>query len=209
VPEALRLRGFTQAGVGVREDGLHRRIGGNLRVATLALRVVRRLVPGASELVENVEDLARGRSVDLERPEDIHEGGLRRDRKTGMVCNQGSQTLAELTGLDERSVRIIDEESLREAAKRRKTGVERLEVVEIAGSIHLQIAPTAPSLHRYPAQCYCTTVARNNQLDAGFPWNPGFSPTSPEVWCQKMGSFQQVEPVNQNTRGERFRENGP
>lgn len=111
------------------------------RVPTLALRVVRRLVPGAPELVENVEDLARGRSVDLERPEDVHEGGLRLDRKSGMLCNQGRQTLAKLAGLDERRVRIIDEVSLRKAAECRKTGVERLEVIEIAGSIHLQNAP--------------------------------------------------------------------
>jgi hypothetical protein len=32
-------------------------------------------------------------------------------------------------------------------------------------------------------RCYCTTVARNNQLDAGFTWNPGFLPTSPEAVC--------------------------
>jgi len=179
------------------------------RIAALTLRVVRRLVPRSSELVENVEDLARGRSVDLERPEDIHEGGLPFDRKTGMLRNQGRQTLADLTCLYEGRVRIVDKVSLREAAKCRKTGVERIEVIEIAGSIHLQNVPklrvrTAirPDAIAQPSRATTSWM----RVSLGIR---DFCQLRPRWGAKRCGIFRMLNLFTLTPEVNRFGENGP
>lgn len=58
--------------------------------------------------------------------------------------DKNSQPLGELSCLDKRGIRIVDEVALCEPPESGQAGVEVLEMIEVAGSVHRHNTPEAP-----------------------------------------------------------------